>query len=403
VECSGDDLLLRARKSPTPGSEAGLVGNEKFAGVCMTFEVQIERGATFIAKVHQSEQRNQASNSYHLMVTGRNAYAARHNHVFHSFTMQEQVWHAICVTWNNGRLKVEVDGRVECDAHDNLLASGYCFLGIKFGSARVRNVKIDVPPPGEPADETVEAAPQQLQCSADNSIYDVLFDSGSEARSVREPAVSILTTVYDRVACLEACLQSVQDLTFESYEHIIVADAPPPPVLAETRALVEANHDGRHRLRLATLRSRANDWGIGPATAGISLASGKYICFLSDDNGYKPEHFEKLVSALDHDPTLGFVYSGCLYDGRMILNSAPPSYGRIDLGQPLFRRELFARHFGGTLRFRELAWDWKVIQHLLLNRVLWKHIADPTFIFRLAKYPQFRPAARQKQLAGLPV
>ena len=192
----------------------------------------------------------------------------------------------------------------------------------------------------------------------------------------------------------------MQDLTFPSYEHIIVADAPPSPVLAQIRTLVEENHDGRHRLRLATLRSRANNWGIAPAVAGISLAAGKYVCFLSDDNGYKPEHLEKLVAALDKDPTLGFVYSGCLYDGRMTLNSAPPSYGRIDLGQSLFRRELFVRHFGGALPFHELAWDWRMIQHFLQNRVRWKHIADPTFIFRLAKYPQFCPAARQKKFTG---
>ena len=396
---AGGELLLRARKSPAPGSEEGLVGNDKFAGVHMSFEMQIERGATFIAKIHQAEQRNQASNSYHLMVTERNAYVARHNHVFQSFTMEENAWHAVTMTWRSGRLKVVVDDRVECQVQDNLLTSGYCFLGIKSGAAKVRNFVVAVPAPGEAEPNEDASHPDPVAISN----CDQLFDSGSDAGLANGPAVSIVTTVYDRVACLEACLQSVQDLTFPSYEHIIVADAPPAPVLAQIRTLVEENHDGRHRLRLATLRSRANNWGIAPAVAGISLAAGKYVCFLSDDNGYKPEHLGKLVAALDKDPTLGFVYSGCLYDGRMTLNSAPPSYGRIDLGQSLFRRELFARHFGGTLPFHELAWDWKMIQHLLQNRVRWKHFADPTFIFRLAKYPQFWPSARQKQLTGLPV
>jgi len=399
VEARGGDLLLRARRSPAPGSEAGLIGNEKFAGVRMSFELQIERDSTFIAKIHQAEPCNQASNSYHLMVTGRDAYVARHNHAFQSFTVQENAWHAVSMTWNIGRLKVVVDGKVECQVQDNLLTSGYCFLGIKSGAAKVRNFEVAVPAPGEA--ESTEAAPQPDPVII--STCNGLFDSGSDAGPVSEPAVSIVTTVYDRVECLEACLQSVQDLTFPSYEHIVVADAPPSPVLAQILTLAEASHDGRHRLRLATLRSRANNWGIAPAAAGVSLAAGKYVCFLSDDNGYKPEHLEKLVAALDHDPTLGFVYSGCLYDGRVTLNSAPPSYGRIDLGQALFRRELFTRHFGGTLPFHELAWDWRMIERFLQNRVRWKHFADPTFIFRLAKYPQFWPAGRQKQLTGLPV
>jgi hypothetical protein len=402
VETGAGGLILRALRPTAPGSEAGLSGTEKLDSVCLSFELQIERGSTFVAKIHQAEQRNQTSNSYHLMLNGKNAYVARHNHVFQSFMVQENAWHAVRMAWNSGRLRVEVDGRVECQVQDNLLASGYCFLGIKSGSATVRNVEGGVPAPGEWA---AAAAPRQEDPER-NCSYDLLFDSGSdsgsEAGAVVEPKVSIVTTIFDRVSCLEACLRSVRELTFESYEHIVVADAPPSPVLAQIRALAEANYDGRHRLRLATLRSRTNNWGIGPAAAGLSLAAGQYVCFLSDDNGYMPEHFEKLAAALDHDPTLGFVYSGCLYDGRVTLNSAPPALGRIDLGQPLFRRELFARHFGGTLPFRELAWDWKMIQHFLLHSVRWKHVADPTFIFRLAKYPHLRPAARQKQLTGLP-
>ena len=117
----------------------------------MSFETQIERGATFIAKIHQAEQRNQASNSYHLVVTERNAYVARHNHVFQSFTMQENAWHAVAMTWSIGRLKVVVDGRVGCQVQDGLLTSGYCFLGIKPGAAKVRNFAVAVPAPAKPS------------------------------------------------------------------------------------------------------------------------------------------------------------------------------------------------------------------------------------------------------------
>jgi len=304
---------------------------------------------------------------------------------------------------NNGRLDVEIDGKIECRIQDTVLSSGYCFLGIKSGVARVRGIKVTALAP-DVAAATPSTSDLQLEQVNDRiPVFDLLYDSGTDSDFAREPAVSIITTVYDRVSCLEACLQSVRALTFQSYEHILVGDAPPLPIIAQLRALIESNYDGRQRLRFVSLRTRANDWGMSPASAGLSLATGKYVCFLSDDNGYEPEHFERLVSALDADPGLGFAYSGCLYDGRVTLNHAPPSYGRIDLGQPLFRRKLFERHFNGKLPFRELAWDWKMIQHFLQNRVRWKHIAEATFIFRLAKYPHLMPAARQTRQTRVPV
>jgi glycosyltransferase involved in cell wall biosynthesis len=139
----------------------------------------------------------------------------------------------------------------------------------------------------------------------------------------------------------------------------------------------------------ASLEQRRSDWGISPASIGLSLARGEYVCFLSDDNGYAPGHFDELVPTLDHDSDLGFVYSSCLYDGKWVLNDSHPAWGKIDLGQPLFRRDLFDRYLGGTLPFYEYGWDWRMIDIFLRNRVQWKHIDRPTFIFRLAKYPEF--------------
>jgi hypothetical protein len=123
----------------------------------------------------------------------------------------------------------------------------------------------------------------------------------------------------------------------------------------------------------------------------LNLARGKYVCFLSDDNGYTPDHLGPLVETLESDQHLGFAYSSCLYDGRLDLKFAPPQCGRIDLGQPLFRRELFNLYLNGVLPFRELAWDWKMIERFICSGVRWRHINRHTFIFRLMKYPHLIP------------
>jgi hypothetical protein len=61
---------------------------------------------------------------------------------------------------------------------------------------------------------------------------------------------------------------------------------------------------------------------------------------------------------------LGFAYSSCHYAGRALLRANAPG-GSIDLGQPLFRRELFGRYLGGTIPFHEFGWDWRMIESFL--------------------------------------
>jgi glycosyltransferase involved in cell wall biosynthesis len=199
------------------------------------------------------------------------------------------------------------------------------------------------------------------------------------------PRVSIVTTVYDRVDCLARCLRSVQHLTYRNVEQIVVSDAPPRDVLTAIDALCEQAH-----VRHLSLPARTNDWGHSPATAGLQASGGDYVCFLSDDNAYLPDHFGPLVAALDADPNLGFVYSSCRYAGRKELRYCPPVGAGIDLGQPLFRRSVLREHFADTLPCRGVfSWDWELIRILIQDKgVRWQHVDETTFIFRLQAYPE---------------
>ena len=195
------------------------------------------------------------------------------------------------------------------------------------------------------------------------------------------PRVTIVTTVYDRVACLARCLRSVEHLAYTDLEQIVVSDAPPAPVVAAIAGLVTA---APRVTRYINLPARTNNWGISPAEAGLRAAAGDLVCFLSDDNAYLPDHFGPLVAALDADPDLGFVYSSCQYAGRKELRYCPPIGAGIDLGQPLFRRAVL----GDTIPFREHAWDWRLIASLMERGVRWAHLDTPSFIFKLEAYPQ---------------
>lgn len=200
------------------------------------------------------------------------------------------------------------------------------------------------------------------------------------------PRVSIITTVYDRIDCLARCLRSVQHLTFRDFEQIVVSDCPPPDVEDAIDQLVAATADPR--IRHLTRDERSANWGRSPAIDGLRASVGAYVCFLSDDNAYLPDHFGPLVAALDADHGLGFAYSSCLYAGRKELRYSPPVGAGIDLGQPLFRRSVIREHLQDDFPFPEFAWDWRLIHALVhVHGVRWQHVDELSFVFRLAAYP----------------
>jgi len=202
------------------------------------------------------------------------------------------------------------------------------------------------------------------------------------------PRVSIVSTVYDRVACLRRCLRSTQKLEYRDFEQIVVSDAPPEDVLAEI-AQVCADFGVTH----LNLPARTNDWGISPAMAGLKASVGEFVCFLSDDNAYLPQHFGPLIAAFDADPALGFVYSSCLYAGRKELRYCPPVGAGIDLGQPLFRRSVLQALFPDELPCKGVfSWDWELIWRLMAADVKWQHVDETSFVFRLEAYPALMAA-----------
>jgi len=374
IEPQPDGSLLFANAAEEgPGSELGLVSREKREEIILEFEVRLERTSRFLAKIHLAEARDQGSNSYHLMCSGGRAYLARHHQVLARITLPLEAWLPLSLSYLQGTVIVRRSGAEVARISDRTLVSGHCFLGIKSGSARVRNVCVRVPVSGPLRRPAPRPAVTFPRAPGDG------------------PAVSIITTVYDRIGCLEQCLRSVNGLEFRDFEHIVVADLPPAPVLDQIRKAIDNSGSFAQPPAFACLEKRSNNWGIAPAARGLELARGRYVCFLSDDNGYKPNHFNKLVGMLDANPELGFVYSSCQYDGRFVLRSPVPRPGHIDLGQPLFRRELFDKYLGGTLPFAEYGWDWRMIERFIRNGVRWQHVNDDTFVFRLARYPHLSP------------
>jgi Glycosyl transferase family 2/Glycosyl transferases group 1 len=350
-----------------PGAERGLTSRARFDAVDLALEACLEPGACLLAKVHQADRVDQTTNSYHLLADERRAYLARHQHLFRNFESPGLAWVKLRLLCQDGVLSLWLNDRLRHRVRDRELTAGYVFVGTQGGRVRLRGVRL--------------AAAGAARAKAIDA------DAVEELRPVAAPAprLSILTTVYDRTECLRQCIASVRRLAFRDYEHIIVADHPSADAIERIGAIVAGAQDPR--VGLFNLKRRHNNWGIAPAAAGLRRSRGEFISFLSDDNGYTSDHVEPLIRALDGDPALGFVYSSCQYDGRLVLSHPVPRPGRIDLGQPIFRRELFELYLGDDLPFDMMAWDWHLIDTLMRHGVRWRHVNRQSFIFRMAKYP----------------
>ncbi len=369
-----NSFVLRKHTDDGAGSEQGIASTEAFRNVELSFEVKIERDACFIAKIRQASQVDQLTNSYHLYCHPSHTYLARHCHVFQNVQLKRDEWQRVRFSCFENKLELELDGVLMASVVDGRLESGYCFVGVKKGRVLLRNLSVKAL-----AGTPVRSAAAEYQ-NGWNGLpkYKVLHQTERRA----PPVVSIVTTVYDRVNYLADCLQSVRQLRYRDFEHIIVSDHPPEDVVESINSLVKT--EASAPATYADLGERANNWGIAPASVGLALARGKYVCFLSDDNGYTPDHFDPLIQELEENSDIAFVYSSCQYAGRHVLRNSTPLPGGIDLGQPLFRKEIFDRYLPGRLPFDMMAWDWHMIETFMRHGLRWRHVDRPSFLFRLA-------------------
>ena len=370
------DLVFDKRLDEGPATEQGIASELPYRNVELSFEVKLERDACFIAKLRQVSQLDQATNSYHLYCHPSYSYLARHNHAFQYVAVKRDEWQQLKLRCYENRLELEVDGVLVVSVVDEHLDRGYCFVGCKNGTAVVRNLTV------RELSRSEEQAPDPVSLPQNLPPFRVLLQTERQ----QTPVVSIITTIYDRVNLLAGCLESVRELVYRDFEHIIVSDHPPEDIVSSIQSL--ASNEPTPSLTYVDLNARTNNWGITPASVGLQLARGRYVCFLSDDNGYTPDHFDPLVSVLEQHGDIAFVYSSCQYAGRFVLRNSTPLPGGIDLGQPLFRKEIFDRYLPGPLPFDMMAWDWHMIETFMRHGLRWHHVDRPTFLFRLAACSQ---------------
>ena len=143
---------------------------------------------------------------------------------------------------------------------------------------------------------------------------------------MREPLVSVILTVYNRLTFLREALESIEAQTFQDYE-VIVADDSGTGV-ARTASLASKN---------ARIRYKANPASLGVALSvrgALTEARGKYIAILNDDDLWEREFLSRLVPVLEADTARVLAFCD---------HSIMDVEGRIDEAATARNTERFAR------------------------------------------------------------
>ncbi|MBL8746539.1 MAG: glycosyltransferase [Phycisphaerae bacterium] len=124
------------------------------------------------------------------------------------------------------------------------------------------------------------------------------------------PRVSLITTIFNREAFLEAAVRSVRTQTFADFEHILYDDGSTDGSLALAQRL--AKEDARVRVVAGERRGV-----VGALKRAHEHARAPLIGWLDSDDLLVNTALEETVAALAGDPTAGLVFTDhVLIDAR---------------------------------------------------------------------------------------
>jgi GT2 family glycosyltransferase len=121
-----------------------------------------------------------------------------------------------------------------------------------------------------------------------------------------KPLVSIISINYKQASVTCEMLASLRQVTYPSYEVIVVDNASPEE---EVQPIAERFPD------VQLIRSAENLGFAGGNNLGIAVAKGKYLLFLNNDTEVDPGFLEPLVELFEANPKAGIASPKIIFHG----------------------------------------------------------------------------------------
>ena len=130
------------------------------------------------------------------------------------------------------------------------------------------------------------------------------------------PAVTVVTSTYNRAEIVRGAIESVRRQTFHDWEMCVVGDCTPD----HTAEVVASFNDPRLRYFNLPVKSPPGSHGsLAKNHALQQMARGEYIAYLDDDDHYLPDHLSSMLGYLRAHPECVFAYCRCAYRDKKSL------------------------------------------------------------------------------------
>ncbi len=191
------------------------------------------------------------------------------------------------------------------------------------------------------------------------------------------PKISCIVSTYNRAKILPRIINSIINQTEKDWELIIVDDGSTD----DTPKVLEHYNRLDKRIKYVIVLENSGDEEertgkeVQPINMGISIATGKYICHVDDDEMFYPDKFKAMSVILDHNADIDVVYcdeivsrvsEGIHYITRErskhFDKEALMKYNYIGLSDGMYRRKVLEKvgtFPGGSRRFNRTACDWE--------------------------------------------
>jgi hypothetical protein len=174
----------------------------------------------------------------------------------------------------------------------------------------------------------------------------------------------------------------VQAQEYGNLEHVIVSDGPDPGFDGVLVQVAMSHRPDSPDLVWAELpqHDEAARWGHYARLRALELAEGELICYLDDDNAFRPQHVARLVEALEEHPEAGFAYSQIMMTGHATpypVGVTPPYHGGIDTSSIMHRRELLEVATWRCNGHQQTV-DWDLVCRWVDAGVTWAFVAEVT-------------------------
>jgi spore maturation protein CgeD len=193
--------------------------------------------------------------------------------------------------------------------------------------------------------------------------------------------ISVILTVYNKPKWLKQCIDSVIAQTYTDWELIILEDNSPDPEIRNILSEYENNPKIKiYYSHISDARRYATARYATLINYGVSaISTGDYITYLTDDDYYYPDRFERMVSYLESSD-IEIVYgSQDLLSADDQLIGQRPTYGIlnnafsvVDHNSVMHERHLF---------FEAGGWSDEPHVWLCADAFFWKRLTDRGVLF----------------------